>query len=347
LLKFKPVSKMSRDSEHLVMNIKTEEVDSEYEPAASSSNEATREVKIEPERQWLLCLGSDEIKKEPLGRTCEKCERVTMVKNHKCETRCKICNKKLRTKHVLINHMQRVHRAEPDCEFFECDFCGMRFQHKYFIVKHLKLRHEGGKFKDFQCDYDGKSFTLKNGIFTHMRDCHRAATKCKFCGKELKDMKKHIRVMHPVKKITVACKICDKTFKREFSLALHMKSHNKQFECRFCNQKYPTGYHLKAHLRLHDNPQAFQCKICFKNFQNLSNLKQHVKIHDTNRIKLYQCEHCDYATDTKSCLKKHLKVHIKIRIKDLKCTKCDHATDLKSSLKRHIATMHDKKKIVN
>jgi hypothetical protein len=83
------------------MNIKVEEVESESETAAaspSSSNEAQNEVKNDPERQWMVCLNNDAIKKEPLERTCEKCGRITMVKNHKCETRCKICNKKLTTK---------------------------------------------------------------------------------------------------------------------------------------------------------------------------------------------------------------------------------------------------------
>jgi hypothetical protein len=111
------------------MNIKTEEVDSESEAetaAASSSNEGTREVKSDPERQWLECLNNDEIKKEPLGRTCEKCGRVTMVKNHKCKIYCNICNKKLAAKTFLIRHLQNVHRVEPDCEFFDCDFCGLR-----------------------------------------------------------------------------------------------------------------------------------------------------------------------------------------------------------------------------
>jgi hypothetical protein len=93
---------MSSNSQDLAINIKTEEVDSENEPgteaATSSSNaEATREVKSDPEIQRVLCINTDDIKKEPLGRTCKKCGRVTMVKNHKCDTRCKICDKKLST----------------------------------------------------------------------------------------------------------------------------------------------------------------------------------------------------------------------------------------------------------
>jgi hypothetical protein len=237
---------MSANSQDIAMKIKTEKVEIKSEPesavAAIAPIETMREVKIDSERQWLQCLNNDEIKKEPLGRTCEKCGRFTMVKNHKCDTRCKICDKKLSTKHNLIKHMQNAHRTEPDCKFFECDFCGLRFLKKRNIIRHLKLKHEGGKIEEFQCDYDGKIFTSKNSLYGHMTACHRAASNCKVCGKVVKGMKRHIKMMHPVEKTTIACKICNKTFKNEKALANHLKTHNKQFECRVCPQKYPTAY---------------------------------------------------------------------------------------------------------
>jgi hypothetical protein len=224
---------MSANSQDLVMNIKTEKFDPEGEKEAavgSSSNEPTCDVKIDPERQWLECLNNDEIKKEPLRRTCEKCGRVTMVKNHKCDTRCKICDKKLARKRTLINHMQNVHRAEPDCKYFECDFCGLRFLKKGSIIKHLKLKHEGGKIEEFQCDHDGKMFTSKTRLHDHMKNCHRAASKCKVCGKEVKHLKSHMRMVHSSEKTTFACKICNKTFRNKESLASHLKTHNKHVE---------------------------------------------------------------------------------------------------------------------
>jgi hypothetical protein len=204
-----------------VINIKFEPVEIKSEPveaAAILSNEATRDVKTDPERQWLECLNNDEIKKEPLGRTCEKCGRITMVKNHKCKIHCKICNKKLASKRYLINHMQNVHRAEPDCEFYECDFCGLRFLKKHFLFRHLKLRHEGGKSDEFHCDYDGKMFTSKARLYCHMKSCHRGTSKCEVCGKEFKNLKHHMKLLHPAEKITVACKICGKILKNKNAL---------------------------------------------------------------------------------------------------------------------------------
>jgi KRAB domain-containing zinc finger protein len=367
---------MSRDGQYIVMKIKSEEVDFESEPeAASSSNEPKCDVKIDPERQWLECLNNDAIKKEPLGRTCEKCGRVTMVKNHKCDTRCKICDKKLKTKTNLIRHMQNVHRAEPDCKFFECDFCSLRLLQKHFLIRHLKLKHEGGKIEEFQCDYDRKTFMLKSSLYTHMKNCHCAASKCEICGKVVKSMKEHIRLMHPVEKITVACKICSKGFKNKKVLAGHLKNHNKQFECRVCNQKFGISSNLKKHLKIHDNPGAFQCKICYKGFNQQSHLTSHLKVHDKNRIKDLKCTKCDYVTDNKQHLKNHinthnphrtefpcpqcdykatrldhLKTHIRIhnpdRFKDQKCTHCNYATDQKQNLRQH-TERHHKKRVKN
>jgi hypothetical protein len=277
---------MSQGSKNLVMNVKVEEVEFESEPeaaAASSSSEATGEVKRDPERQWLQCLNNDAIKKENLGRTCEKCGRFTMVKNHKCETRCKICDKKLSSKNYLRNHMQNVHQAQPDYEFFECDLCGLRLKQKGSFIKHLKLNHKGGKIGEFQCDYDGKMFTSKWKLSNHMMVCHCVASKCKMCGSEVKNMKQHKRYLHPVVRITVACKICGKTFKNKISQVYHLKTHNKQYECHVCGHKFAVSTYLKRHLRFHDDPQAFQCQICFKRFNTPSSLRRHVKTHDKNR----------------------------------------------------------------
>jgi KRAB domain-containing zinc finger protein len=328
---------MSANSQDIVVNIKTEKVYSESGPEAalaSSSNEATREVKIDPEMQRVVCLNNDEIKKEPLGRTCKKCGQFTMVKNHKCRFRCKICDKKLTTKRGLIKHLQNVHQAEPDCDFFECDFCGLRCLKKGKFMRHLKLKHKGGKIEEFHCDYDGRIFTSKLKIYCHMKASHRAASKCKICGREVKHMTIHIKKFHLAEEIT--CKICFKTYKNKETFAAHLKKQNKQFKCRLCGQKYPIASQLKTHMKIHKNSRAYQCKICLKSFKTSSSVTRHMKNHDQNRKKPHQCVHCDYKTDKKGSLKNHLKVHDKNRIKDLKCTKCDFATDSKHALQMHM-----------
>jgi hypothetical protein len=333
---------MSANSQDLVMKIKTEPVEIKSEPeeaAASSSHEPTRDVKIDPEMQRLLCLNNDGIKKEPLGRTCKKCGRITMVKNHKCQIRCKICDKKLSSKGYMIRHMQSAHRAEPDCDYFECDFCGLRVLTKDGLITHLKLKHKGGKIEEFHCDYDGKIYSSKARLYHHMKESHRAAAKCKICGKEDKRIQRHMRLFHPAEKNTFACKICNKTYKNYEALGHHLKIHNKHFECRVCDRKFATAFQLKAHSKIHENPRAFQCKICYKSFNSSSYLWKHNKTHDQNRKKTRQCEHCDYATDTTQGLQKHFKIHHdKNRIKGLKCTKCDYATDNKGLFKKHINT---------
>jgi KRAB domain-containing zinc finger protein len=335
---FSAVFKMSANSQDLVKNIKTEAIESESEPEAApaplSSNEATSQVKSDPERQWLQCLNNDDIKKEPLGRTCEKCGRVTMVKNHKCETWCKICNKKLSSKRSLIDHLQNVHRAEPDCKFFECDFCGVRFLQKHNLIRHLKQKHQSGKIDEFQCDYDGKIFKSKDRIFRHMKQCHRAVSKCEICESLVKNMRKHLKFMHPVETNKVACKICDKTFKFKILLTRHLKVHNKKFE------------NYKRHMKTHDKnrKKSHQCKQCEYAAHTRTHLKRHLQVHDKNRVRNLKCEKCEKSFYDKLHLNQHMNIHNKNR-KMFPCQHCDYKAGNKYYLKKHIATQHDKKKM--
>jgi len=71
---------------------------------------------------------------------------------------------------------------------------------------------------------------------------------CDLCSKSFRDrssFNSHNYYVHP--KVEYKCHLCEKSFKRNFYLKLHLKTHDinqKQlniFECKVCNKQFKTG----------------------------------------------------------------------------------------------------------
>ena len=84
------------------------------------------------------------------------------------------------------------------------------------------------------------------------------------------------------------CKLCDKTFLREWNLERHRRLIHlkiKSFECMFCSKVFPTKEGLKQHELAHTKSE-FVCDVCGSTHKYLSNLRRHKLVHEN---KLFTC----------------------------------------------------------
>ncbi len=152
-----------------------------------------------------------------------------------------------------------------------------------------------------------------------MRD-KSSSTVCPECGKEIKDLNRHIKRFHlgELTEPPVQCDICKRQFKRKCNLNEHLKM-------------------------VHQKLIRFHCKFCERGFYNRTQLKRHVKIMHMNlRVEgQVACPECGKEM-LKSTIKKHLRtVHQGIKTDDRACCEeCGKQFTQRGSLFIHMRKAH-------
>ncbi|KAL7012618.1 hypothetical protein ACKWTF_014960 [Chironomus riparius] len=230
-----------------------------------------------------------------------------------------------------------------------CGLCGCKFKNIGRLNVHMRLKHNFGRNHEFICDFDGRIFTNKSCFNAHMGS-HRSNVVCEICKLEMKflSLKDHMIAVHSDKR-KYKCHLCPKNFKLPSVLKNHLRSHDKQFECKICGKKVRNGQDLKFHIKqFHENPRSFKCEICEKGFFDKGNLKKHLKTHDKNRDKAYKCDRCSYSSDNKAHYKLHQDYHARWDAKiskapnPVKCKICFLMLRNKTNLKNHMKSVHPK-----
>ena len=179
---------------------------------------------------------------------------------------------------------------------------------------------------------------------------HQPKVKCELCQIEVlpTTLRRHITRIHKNER-KFQCKICQKCFKLDYTLKVHVQSHNKKFKCQICSKKFSIQGRLNGHIKdYHENPNSFGCDVCGKHFNQNSILYSHKKIHDKNRPKPFKCQQCDFATDRMDFYKNHQNYHKKQIEKiaamknPVKCEKCSTYCKNKQSLASHKFNVHPK-----
>ena len=112
--------------------------------------------------------------------------------------KCSICDYKTALKPNLRRHIESVHQGIKP---FKCNICDYETVHKYILKRHIESVHERIK-KLRTCDFPdcGKTFSGKNAkrIYENHQKKHlvskdkkKLESKCDFCNKEYKNLKKH------------------------------------------------------------------------------------------------------------------------------------------------------------
>ncbi|XP_033985891.1 zinc finger protein OZF-like [Trematomus bernacchii] len=151
-----------------------------------------------------------------------------------------------------VNNMNLSEMHSDTQQSLKCDACGMYFQEKSSLDKHLKIHTIK---KTLSCNTCEKIFANKSELIIHTR-------------------------IHTGER-PYSCQMCGKTFKQNSNLIAHMRIHTgeKPFSCQMCGKAFKKNSHLKEHVRIHTGEKPFSCQMCGQGFCRSSALKNHLKFH--------------------------------------------------------------------
>ncbi|KAK9973977.1 hypothetical protein ABG768_022090 [Culter alburnus] len=129
------------------------------------------------------------------------------------------------------------------------------------------------------------------------------------------------------------CSQCNKSFKHEASLNIHLKSHSseKTHLCGQCGKGFDRADLLKNHQRTHTGERPFVCNLCGKSYGHQGQLRIHRRIHTGERP--YCCPHCAKRFNEHNQLKVHLRTHTGER--PYTCTVCGKTFTNAGNLRSH------------
>ena len=135
---------------------------------------------------------------------------------------------------------------------------------------------------------------------------------CLECDKLFKsqsNLNLHVKRVHQEVKNYI-CDKCPKSFETSKDFTVHKLLHKgeKNFPCNICGKSYQTKDYLIIHTRIHTGEKPYFCELCGKSFSDPSSFKQHEKQHSNTNTNI-PCEICGKSFKREKNLKLHMLVH--------------------------------------
>ena len=244
-----------------------------------------------------------------------------------------------------------------------CASCKMKLLHheSYHLIYHymcLFCRESLHKFKNITSEKEYWD-EFEETRFQEESSCH-------FCLKLFFDdqkKKRHIEIVHNKNPdFLLTCRNCELSFGSKLALVYHQETYHDHIDlklpCQICEKTFKTNHNLDVHMKSVHRETEYPCDLCFSSFTRQSNLNHHYKIcHDTVINKLFlnddpsifeyfECNECLKGFREKRTLNHHMKVvHLKHEQPVLNCEDCDFETIELKTLNHHIKMVHERSKL--
>nr|XP_015834135.1 PREDICTED: zinc finger protein 345 isoform X20 [Tribolium castaneum] len=227
------------------------------------------------------------------------------VHDNKLRHYCEVCNKYLKSTHLVRSHKLFHSVAGQKCP--DCDII-YNFSSARAFYAHRRLHRTK---EEFVCDTCGKAFKDKEGLKQHSRVHENRVLPCKQCDKVFKGrsgLNRHVAIVHEGKRCI--CEVCGKKLTTQQNLKEHMMVHtgDRPYKCNECGKTFITKQHWTLHQTSHTNEKLYQCAFCEEKFNSSSGYNLHVRrVHE--KQKPFVCEVCSKGFATRGALGVHCKIH--------------------------------------
>ena len=254
----------------------------------------------------------------PASLKCDKCDYVSKnqvekrihMHTHRFTKltddtyQCNVCDK------IVKPGKKKTSRLSAH-NHYNCDLCSFTTTRPCMLTEHKKVKHDGVpityRYMCDKCDFmTWKSGTLKK----HQESVHEEKTEmCYLCGKDFKNLRRHIKTTHEDQGMTVTCHICHKTMK-PYVLQQHMEKYHEHYICTICNKiltakRNLCDHYFKEHEVVSVPGEKFACHVCKKAYKTMEEIQRHLK-EEHKILDEHPCTDCEMKFSTKALLAIHL-----------------------------------------
>lgn len=125
----------------------------------------------------------------------------------------------------------------------------------------------------------------------------------------------------PPKPRSLKCHLCTNVFSNKYHLKAHIKTHENPLSCRICGKRQPDKSKLERHMLVHTQIKNFLCTYCDRSFTHDCNRKTHERVHTGE--KPYKCTICSFSAAQIANMRHHMKSKHKLSFPEMLNMKAD------------------------
>lgn len=215
--------------------------------------------------------------------------------------------------------------VEEDVEGqYYCDNCGVMFQKRELLKRHIKQVHSvrEPKFEP---------------ISQIVRQRQQNQQQIQEEEEDDEDTDNQMEEIEPQQ--SLSCNVCGEVFVEALDLLAHAEIHARfePHKCQLCRESFPDESTIKEHVQNQHSHELTEtsCVICGKPCKNHAGLLKHAFEHSRERTKLFgthSCSKCGKTFHNKARLKRHMVSH---RNKSVRCEICQEEFPDGRSLMNH------------
>ncbi|KAJ8943809.1 hypothetical protein NQ318_020881 [Aromia moschata] len=189
----------------------------------------------------------------------------------------------------------------------------------------IKKKRQYDLNKTWPCKKCEQIFPTKRTLDAHRKQEHAKV-----------DVEEHTYKLDESQELYV-CNTCSAEYQIEEEAKKHVKTHEENFECTTCNQKFRKAYDLGIHSASHSEDKQFRCPLCTYKTAKRTGLLIHINYVHLKKF-YYICETCGKGFNDMLLYKEHNNEHL--GLKPFSCIVCAKSFTYSRYLLTHQVRSH-------